>query len=477
MHILTKETIFKIKKSLCSPYYKEWASYFEGVLRVSRKNGCRVNRKELLGIQLGLARVETMLWKKLKSDRLSAGKLQKLKLERELTIEEVRTLQDYEQGIFINEQLVRISRTICDGMAWRNLKYNRIFLSSAARGGSAGDIDVDGKSFKGEFDWACRISECFDSVVLLNDLTRFLRIGDLTEIGGRGVFAHEIKGSGREIKNLFTLQKMKKHDSLSDQSKRLLELQLVAFSDSVEINGVKVGTVGLNTPLRTNFKKLKNLLDRSERELVVSEKIESCITVHVTNFDAIAYAKKDVDIDSLKEKLNLPKEGGLVVSHSNWDTFYSDERGNFLRSMLPYSVFPLSAKQCMNLISGHYLVDCILDVESLKKILELHNWTVKIVTEKEVDQQIEIYRSIEKTIFSKKDTLYALSPEEIGILKIERGPFCVNLTPSLYMRLVAEFMTLETFLSMLEDMYRIASKKQKEEHYFPIFSNEASIWN
>ena len=350
-------------------------------------------------------------------------------------------------------------------------------MNSSARGCGAGDVDIKSQSFKSELEWAYKISETFDSVVILNDLTRFLRVGDITEINKGGVIIHEIKKFGRKIINLFTLQKLKKSDGISDQSRRLLELQRIALSEKAIIGGVDIRTEKLNIELKTNFDRLQHLLKKSETELVVSEQIEPCITLNITNFDAISLVGSAINVDDLKTKLSFPIKKGMYLPQSNWDAFYNDEKGNFIRSIIPYSVFPLSAKQCMKLISGHYLVDCILDVEKLREILQAHNWVVENVTEEELDQQLNLYESVEKTIFSKKTPLYNFAPNEIGLLKIKRGAFSVNLTPNFYSRLTMEFMTLETFLEMLEEMYTIASIKKRPDSYFPIFNNELSIWN
>lgn len=477
MHILEKETILKINSALASLYYKEWVDYFEKVLKATRDKRNRFNRKKLLAIQLKLAETETMLWKMIREGRSRAKKIHKTKSIQRLTEKELKELQGLENHIFINEQLIRILKTICDGIAWRNLHYDRTFLNSSARGFGAGDVNADSRSFKSEFQWAYRISETFNSVVLLNDLTHFLRVGDLTEIGDAGVFLHEIKKFGKDIKNLFTLQRNKKCNKISYQAKRLLELQKVAFSGRVLVNGLDIRSEMFNVKLKTNFKKLHFLLKKSENELVISEKIESCITLNITNFNAISVAGKDVDFEKLKSKLTLPSSTTLHLPNSNWDAFYSDEKGNFLRALIPYSIFPLTSKQCMNLISGYYLVDCILDIEKLKEILESHNWIVEMVTEEELDQQLRSYEVVEKTIFSVKNSLYELAPDEIGLLKIKRGAFSVNLTPNFYSRLTIEFMTLETFLEMLEEMYHIASNKKRSDIYFPVLKNEVDVWN
>src|SRR3970040_1063272 len=175
--------------------------------------------------------------------------------------------------------MIKISKTICYGIAWRNLNYNQMFLLSAARGFGYVAIDYKSKDFRGMYIVAYNISERLGSTVIINDLTRFLRIGDLTDIKDGVPFIHELKEYGKEVKNMFTLRKVK--GKISRQAVRLLELQRIAI-------------------------KAKSSRIRAD------------------------------------------------IVHSNWDSFYSDERGNFMRMFVPYSIFPFTNENCINLMSGNY---------------------------------------------------------------------------------------------------------------------------
>lgn len=131
----------------------------------------------------------------------------------------------------------------------------------------------------------------------------------------------------------------------------------------------------------------------------------------------------------------------------------------------------------MKLISGHYLVTCILNIEKLKEILLSSGWEVEIITENELDRQLNTYESVKDDIFLKKNKLYDLAPEEAGLLKIKRGAFSLNLTPTFYSRLTMEFMTLESFLEMLEAFFSIASIEKRSDAYFPVLMNESEVWS
>jgi len=472
--MLEKAYALKISTILASSYYKKWVDYFEKVLRATRSKRHKNKKDVLLAMQYKLAQAETQFWGLLREGRERAKKLHE---KSQLTPKEEKELRGLEDHILIHEQLIRISRTICDGIAWRNLNYNRTFLNSSARGFGAGSVDVNSKEFRSEFMWAHRISTALGSLVILNDLTHFLRVGDLTEIKDGVAFVHEIKKYGKDIKNMFTLKRVKGNAKISNQAKRLLELQRIAFTNKAKIGGIDIGTRIMELEPRTYIKEIKRLFRESERKMVVSEDFDNCINIEVTNFRAIKDSKKPVDIEELKKLSPKVKTKDLVLIHSNWDTFYSDEKGNFVRSAPPYSIFPFSAKDCMYLTSGYFLVKCTLNVTKLKEILKHHNWEIEDRTETDLDKQIAEFEKDKDRMFSIKDGLYAHSPDDHGLFIIRRGPFSVALDAMLYARLTMEYLSFSSFLDILEYMYEVASKRQRSDAYFPRFKNENTLWN
>lgn len=474
MYMLEKEFALKISTILASSYYKDWINYFEKVLRATRSKRHKDKKDVLLAMQWKLAKLETQLWDLLREGR---GKAKALHEKTNLTTKEQKDLDGIEDHILIHEQLIRISRTICDGIAWRNLDYNRTFLNSSARGFGAGSIDVKSKEFRSEFEWAYRISKGLDSLVILNDLTRFLRIGDLTEIHEGVAFIHEVKKYGKDVKNMFTLKNVRGKAKISSQAKRLLELQRIAFANKAKIYGIDIGTRKINIDLKTNINKIKKLFRESEKKFVVSEYVDDCIHVEVTNFKSINESKKPVGIEELKKLSPKEKTNDLILIHSNWDTFYSDEKGNFVRSAPPYSIFPFSAKDCTNLMSGYYLVKCTLNVTKLKEILRQHNWEIEERSETDLDKQIAGFEKEKENMFTIKEGLYAHALDDGGLFTIRRGPFNVALDTMLYARLTMEYLTLSSFLDILEEMYKVAAQRQRSDAYFPRFDNEDVLWN
>jgi len=168
--MLDKEIALKVADIVSRKYYEEMLAFYKEALVLSRSHAVRRDAKKLLGLQLDLAKAETNLWKVLREGRAKAKELHS---KASLTPQDQTDLEGTERHIFIHEQLIRISRTICDGIAWRCLKYNRTFINSAARGFAAGDIDITNRDLQSEFEWAYRIMERRGGIVIINDLPTF----------------------------------------------------------------------------------------------------------------------------------------------------------------------------------------------------------------------------------------------------------------------------------------------------------------
>lgn len=469
MYMLGKEKSFEISQILANKYYQKWVDYYRGVLRLTRDKRYKYNGKKLLIFQYGIAKTETLLWKKLKEGRILA----KIYHEKSsLSPSEQKELTGIEEHIFIHEQLIRISKTICDGIAWRNLGYDYMFILSSARGFGSGAIDYKSPSFRSVYIWAHRISENLQSVVIINDLTRFLRIGDLTDIKDGIPFIHEIKKYGKDIKNMFTLKKV--NGKLSEQAIRLLELQRIALTGTAKVGSTNVGKNFIDIPIDTNFNKVKKLIFKSKVEITVSEQIEPYLTIEVTNFLALMN-NKETDLEKLKAKsIKVP----ISITHSNWDSFYSDERGNFLRMVVPYSIFPFTNEDCINFMSGNYLVQSKLDIPKLRSFLHQNGWETIDTDEKELDNILKQFEANRANMFSLNQPLYKEDTmEDVGLFTIKRGAFHMSMGTWLYSKLTSEFYSSTSLLNILEFAYKRAAERQSGDVYFPVFVDENKIWN
>ena len=468
MYILDKDKALKLARVLSTDYYQKFVDYLVGVLRASRDRRNRFDSQKILSIQYALLKYETDIWDLIREGRKKA---KTLRTKKKLTSKEQVDLRGIEDHIFIHEQIIRISQTIIDGIAWRCLNFNRTILSSSCRGFGTGAVDIRGKS-NDEFEWALQILQKFNSTVLINDLTRYLRIGDLIEIRpDKKVLVHEVKG--KKISNVITLSRKKKN-KLSEQEKRLIELQNIIIMNDAVIDGEVVRTQQMKTQLKTHINKLKILINKSYRQGNIYVQVEPFLTIEITNYFAIG--KNKTEIEEIKKNMYEHDANDLILVHSNWDSFFNDEKGNFLRAMPPFSIFPLSSKDSTYLMSGHYCVKTFLDINKLKSSFIKAGYAIEETTDSELDKQIKWFEDNKQDMFLRKKSLYANVSPEAGLFTIHRGPFSLRLTAVHYSKLTSEYVTFKSFLEMVDEMYELAKTKRKNDAYFPRFSNEHTYW-
>lgn len=463
MFILGKEKSSQVVQAISSLYYKKWISWYERTLAYSRHARYSKDPMKMLAFQYGMAKAETKLWAVVREGRRSIAKLEGKK---EPNIDQIKKLK---KQIEIHRLLIHISRTICDGVAWRTLRYNRMFISSSSRGRGAGPVEINTPDFKGEFSWAHYIvSKWPKSFALLNDLTQVLRIGDITEITDEGTpLIHEIKGNGKKIQNVFTSRKKQK---LSKQEMRLFELQRIGIKREIKLPEGTVSHIQFMTPYFSNFKKVEKALRQAGRQAFTSCAIENFHTIEIINFSLV----NAHTLEEIKSK-SVPEQGKKLMVLSNWDSLFEDEVGNFLRVSVPYSIFPFSNHICMQLLSGNYQLMSKLDIEALQCFLIYHGWSIENPTEEDLDKQLLAFKNMRSEIFTKGKSLYEDSLNDIGLFTIKKGPFTMPFAISLYTRVIQEFMSGQTLLGVIEESYERARRSQHAYMYYPLF-DESKIW-
>jgi len=458
-----------IMPALLSSYYKDWLKTYSELFEYSRKQEHRANNKDLLSLQVTIADLETKMWEKIREGKEIIKELSK---KSTLSEQEKKDLEGTQTHLFIHKELIRIGHIILDGVAWRTLNHNRFLLHTMARGYGTGAINANSLEYTRSMGWAFGMSEKLHSTVLVNDLTRFLRVGDLTEINGDSVIVHELKRQGKEIRNFITLRDQPKGWKWSGQTKRLMEFQRLAVTNEMITKEGKVKANIINVKSKTHTEKIKNLLQISEKETAVQKLIEPYLFVSVMNF----IQKKSVEV--FKEKFlffnkEIWSKDSKVLLNSSWDSFHYDERGNFMRSVSPYSVFSLSNKYCMALMSGEILLKTEINIDILTNLLRQNGWNV---IDREIGKSKEDFEKETAHIFDTDRSLYDLGPDYF-LFTVQRGPFRLNIPGAWIMRLSLEFLTFDTLLKTLEYVYEETAKKQQGGLEFLMYRNEKDLWN
>lgn len=467
MYLLSKEQRGNIFSVVNSSYYLERVKYLSEYLKNTRDPKHRNDPEVLLAIQLEAGKFETETWKIMAEQR---DQIKLLTKKPSLSKEDEDDLQNLKEGWEIHKHLVRISRTIFDGVAWRSLGYNRLFLTSAARSATAGAFNIEQKSTKSLYGWAMGIQKSHKSLVLINDITRFLRIGDLTEVyKGRAVI-HELKKNGDRIINFKTIRP---GSAVTSQTRKMMELQTVAMTGRITLlDGQKLVQQYSNVNLQTHFKAVEKLIESSDQLIVTKKLIEPFIQLSVFNLSK-AWSRPEKFRKYIKVLRYTGWKTGYQFSQTNYDQFFYDELGNFIRNIVPYSIFPLKDEYCMKLMSGEILIESTINYEILVYELRKRGWKAGIVMPDFSNDHDEKM----KHLFDNKEFLYNDLGEKEGFIQIERGPFFMTIPHNWVSKMSSEFMTFDTFCGLLEDIYQQASIVQATMTIHPEFANADKVWN
>ena len=106
-------------------------------------------------------------------------------------------------------------------------------------------------------------------------------------------------------------------------------------------------------------------------------------------------------------------------------------------------------------------------------LLSKNNW---VVEQGNIDEALKEFKKAKPNIFDNKKGLYGVMPMG-DLIKIIRGPFSMIIPEAWLVRLTMEFLTMNSFLSLLEEIYNIAAVSQKGIMNFFSFKNEGELWD
>jgi hypothetical protein len=440
MWMLEKEKVMELSKIILDDNYTDWVNYLRGVLKLSRSP------------KIFDPGVLFLVQKKLIEATIKAQEAVRqgeYLLKKASTDKKIENIEGVKRQLKINRMIPHIMRCIADGIAWRILDFDKPFLRMMSEPKKyPGSVDFTDFS-RVAINVAERTVKQRGAIILINDLTNFLRVGDLTEKGKITVIS-EIKYKKKKlvVKNVYEAIKANKKD-LSSQELKIHQVQIARdFRKVVMPDGKEIPITDIPIDFKNNFDTLNDLIKYARKDGVSSREIGKYLFIEVNDFETLFRENKEKSIDLIKgisKPSWLKNENTLVFS--NFDSFFN-KLGDFPRALTPFSVFPLTDYNCMNLISGKTLSICYLNLDEIKKIIRNDGWTLK-----EFD--------LEKSALENKDI--SLKRFEKGLIyqttlwedmyEVKKGP-CTIIIPVVSISAIAtEFMAPQTLLDLLNYIY------------------------
>ena len=383
-----------------------------------------------------------------------------------------RKLEDIQIRVFANKNLARILKTIVDGMVWRNIGFDRPIMRLIASNRKTGFIDITEPGFVGVLKIAKSIMWNRKSVVIINDLSNFLRVGDLTEITKFGVFIHEIKAKGGKIRNIFSLlHGMGSPSEISKQTERLLKVQTAITHRKILIDRTRTVHIrDIKVPFKHFISDVRKIIMKARKEGFYSKKIADYLVVSCIDLFQSVKLTREGEIKDLKKFRTAEDwdDADFIIPFSNTDSFYKNE-DFFVPNMTPYSIFPFASGVCLELLSGRLILTARLNISKIYRYFEENGWIVVGISMDEMLKRVKKIKSLYPNIYEVYDNY----DETLCVLRREK--FNLAIPGTWIFRIGMDFMSAETILLEAEDIYK-AAVPFKDEITTTNLLKERHIW-
>ncbi len=356
----------------------------------------------------------------------------------------------HEATIGVRKQLAFVIRAVADGIAWRSLGYDRIKLRELADKPPTGHIEL--APMLGEIGAAAKHIASTGDIVIMNDVTNFLRYGDFTSVGATRIVIHEVKsGRGSAKSGRATKQKQKAEAVFQF----LKELERTVRGERQEL-------LYLQTEPTCHVPQLSELIRGARKDGSADARLSEALAVEVFDMDIMSERFAD-DPGSLAKAIHNPfSQSKLAIVAHSLDSFEI-----FSPNKAPYSVFPLEDDDCIDIMTGKLWVFTYLNLRNVVRCLKRRGIGVRLpkeeelskiptllpgqVREHELDVSITMWRGSGRPIFG-------VSVAELG-------------------RMTHELLNEESFADTVEERLDVLASAPEGTLVFSAFAREATLWN
>jgi len=368
-------------------------------------------------------------------------------------------IRELERGLLT---VVRELRWVGDAFAFRMLKYDRFALRTLSENYDPGHIDVESKGVKTLVKTCLQIVFSRWEHVIIHDITNFLRIGDLTMIHHGRKAVLEVKSS-----DATSPRTIRQWTRIESAVKALSERQIL-------VNGKTVPVIYMDIRPKSHVKQIRSLIRTARRDGKATMQIGNYLGVSC--FDWRSMTKKVAGIDDeniLRESATTAQPAGTTdenrLALSNLDQFYA-ERGEFLRGQMPYTAFRLPTNDIMDLISGRIFLMSVLNLDALARTISGFGWDVELTP----TEKLKFDRPSHDKVFM--GPVYQSRPPMPPLMTLRRGRYSCTFTLDEIIRLMGEFLTLDTLMQVHEQVYRMTDPSGPQRIFIPHLRGEYLLW-
>jgi hypothetical protein len=293
-------------------------------------------------------------------------------------------------------------------------------------------------------------AQAFESkggIGILNDLTHFLKLGDITIRKDEGTFEIVEVKAGQKWRGRITRQKQALRET-------------VAFLNTGEKEGAeeKLTIRQLDVKPESFIGHVRKIVETAQKEGASVERIGDHLIIECTDFQKAG----EIGIEETKGILkkardgaeNWRKNGDIVVD------LISQEKYMDVRNYAPFSIFPLPALARVKLITEALLIITYVNISAVVRYFEQKGW--KIV--KSPQEHIE-------------ELLKQAEVREMSLATVKKGPLTVAVPFLWFGRVGFEFLKPRTLVDVLEAKLSEGPPENGSTSHFANLNGEPNIWD
>lgn len=281
----------------------------------------------------------------------------------------IARIEDMERCAEAAKIFVSQLRSIGDGIAWRFFNYDRAVLRLLSEHEPVSAPQWSTGLIAELNEVQCQIERGYP--VLLNSITNFLRVGDIT------IF-DKTAGSF----NLVEVKAGGKKTSRTVRQRKYMELVQDGLDEgSHSIAGVRITKLMAEAPLTTYVKSVENAMVEAEQNFVSSRLFGEYLALGVFAarkiIDDLSENQMQGILRSVNQRCRLVKRRRSDILLSLMSNIFATVR--FSPILAPYAVFPIHTNRRFDLLSGDFWIVSHINISGLARWLEKRGWKTKSI--------------------------------------------------------------------------------------------------
>ena len=429
-------------RGIWNPQMNLWRDVLQDYLYISNK---RFNNK-LCMFKLQLHILQDIITNIVSIDKYN---------EKEIILENDKYKKDnsnYENEVeFIHTEIFRLEiinkvlREIIDGVVWKYLKYNRAILYMLADKEPVETIRINKGTINNLYQFADVLLEP-ESVAIFNDITNFLRVGDVTQINNDGsIEIIEVKSSKKIRGKRITRQK-----------KRMTELVKFFNTGIKEYDGKTLKIIDSNIRQKNYLSQLYDAIKKARYRGYESLLIGNYLIVQIIDYSKV----KDIDevINTFSSKHKSVQDNWKRQNDFVFPAFFIDKM-NYSKNCAPFSIYPFDIETCTDIMTGKLWITVLLNCTEISRIIEKKDWKI-----------------IDSFFTKSVDEIAKLEDiTKVASLSIQKNGLTIKVPPSIFARMQFELLNPQVIIDEFEETLDNGPQADYDL-YLTNYLDEKNIW-